>query len=137
MLIIFSNFSHSTSQGFSCGAEAQPPADEGSSQPTQTEIAPNLSLKVPQAHDGLLVLGGSLIIATQLVEPVAFPMQERHGLHLLLIIQIPRLPLVLTWGLHLAQEPQVSQATTRQDDPSILLKWFAMTHSEASHQSQA
>lgn len=99
------------------GGAAQPPAAKGSvPQPTQPEVASHLGLKVPQAHNGLLVLGGGLIIAAQLVEPVAFSMKKRYRLHPLFIIQVPRLPLVLIWGLHLAQELQVSQAKTRQDD---------------------
>ena len=123
MLIIFSSFSHCTSQGFSCRVEKAllPPRPHPSpprpwpahpaSHP-HWQAASHLGLQVPQADDGFLVLAGGLLVAAQLEEPVSFSMEDGHRLHLLMVIQVPGLPLVLARGLDLLQELQVSDAGT-------------------------
>lgn len=74
--------------------------------------ASHLGLQVPQADDGFLVLGGGLTVAAQLEEPVSFSMEDGHRMHLLIIAQVPGLPLILAGGLHLAQELQVNEVGT-------------------------
>lgn len=123
MLIIFSSFSHCTSQGFSCPVEEalrlprphpsppRPRPERPTSHPPW-QAASHLGLQVPQADDGFLVLAGGLLVAAQLEEPVSFSMEDGHRLHLLMVIQVPGLPLVLARGLDLLQELQVSDAGT-------------------------
>lgn len=80
--------------------------------------APHLGLQVPQADDGLLVLARGFVVAAQLEEPVPFSVEDGHGLHLLLVVQAPRLPLVLARGLDLARERgRVSERGPRAPAP--------------------
>lgn len=116
MLIIFSSFSHCASQGFSCRwrkgccEPGLPPAPlplalAGAGLPPREgeawRAASHLGLQVPQADDGFLVLGGGVLVAAQLEEPVSFSVQDGHRLHLLRVAQAPGLPLVLARRLHL------------------------------------
>lgn len=110
VLIIFSSSATAPPRDFPAQGSMPVSRELGRLPPTlgaghpATWAAPHLGLQVPQADNGFLVLAGGFVVAAQFEEPVPFSVEDGHRLHLLLVVQAPRLPLVLARGLHLAQQ---------------------------------